>query len=189
MTKNQLRTIYKNKRKSISESEKLKLDDLLLIQFQRFDYSRTGTMMSFWPMEQQAEPNVALMVRYLYFMLPELQVTYPLINASDFSMQAILTDEDTEFKTNTWGIPEPVGTITIPNQQLDLIFIPLLAFDQKGFRVGFGKGYYDRFLAKCKPGTIKLGFSYFEPVDQITDTNHFDVPLNYCITPQHIYEF
>lgn len=189
MTKNQLRSEYKNKRNSISESEKLKLDDLLLIQFQSFDYSDLRSLMSYWPIENHAEPNVELMARLLRLMLPEIQVSYPQINSTDYSMQAILTDEATDFETNKWGITEPIGTNVFPANLIDLIFIPLLAFDQRGYRVGFGKGYYDRYLVKCNPGTIKMGFSYFEPVDQITDTNQFDVPLNYCITPQHIYEF
>jgi 5-formyltetrahydrofolate cyclo-ligase len=189
MTKNHLRSIYKKKRIEISESEKLKLDDLLLIQFQSFDFTGIQLLLSYWPMENHSEPNVELMARYLRLMLPEMQIAYPEIDASDYSMQAILTDEDTDFKINNWGITEPIGTNIIPNYQVDLIFIPLLAFDERGYRVGFGKGYYDRYLAKCKPETIKMGFSYFEPVAQIADTNQFDVPLNYCITPQHIYEF
>ncbi len=189
MTKDQLRAIYKTKRVSISETEKLKLDDLLLIQFQSFDFTEIRNLFAYWPIEEHSEPNVELMARYLRFMLPEIQIAYPQTNSSDFSMQAILTNEDTEFKTNNWGITEPIGNVAIPNGQLDLIFIPLLAFDQNGYRVGFGKGYYDRYLVDCKPEAIKMGFSYFEPVSQITDTNQFDVPLNYCITPQHIYEF
>lgn len=189
MTKNQLRSAYKEKRNSISDHEKLKLDDLLLIQFQSFDYSDRNILFSYWPIEDHAEPNVELMARFLRLMIPEIQVAYPRIDPTDFSMQAILTDEDTQFKTNPWGITEPIGTIEIPSDKIDLIFIPLLAFDQNGYRVGYGKGYYDRYLTKCDPGAIKMGFSYFEPVDHITDTNQFDVPLNYCITPQHIYEF
>lgn len=189
MTKNQLRQDYKIKRNTISEFEKLKLDDLLLIQFQSFDYSEFSSLLSYWPIENHAEPNVELMARFLRLMLPEMQVAYPKIDSSDFSMQAILTNDETDFETNNWGITEPVGTNIIPANQLDLIFIPLLAFDKRGYRVGFGKGYYDRYLVKCSPRSIKMGFSYFEPVDQITDTNQFDVPLNYCITPQHIYEF
>lgn len=189
MTKNQLRSAYKNKRNAISDQEKLKLDDLLLIQFQSFDFSDINTLFSFWPIENQTEPNVELMARFLRLMLPEIQVAYPRIDPTDYSMQAILTDEDSHFKTNSYGITEPIGPIEIPSEKIDLIFIPLLAFDQNGYRVGFGKGYYDRYLAKCDPRAIKMGFSYFEPVDHITDTNQFDVPLNYCITPQHIYEF
>jgi 5-formyltetrahydrofolate cyclo-ligase len=55
--------------------------------------------------------------------------------------------------------------------------------------VGYGKGCYDRFLALCRPDIIKIGFSYFEPINEISDTDKFDIPLNYCITPERIYEF
>jgi 5-formyltetrahydrofolate cyclo-ligase len=189
MTKNQLRSIYQSKRNAISETEKLKLDDLLLIQFQNFDFTEIQSLLTYWPMENHSEPNVDLMTRYLRLMIPEVRIAYPIINSFDISMKAIITDFDTNFKTNNLGITEPIGTFDISPNQIDLIFIPLLAFNQKGYRVGFGKGYYDRFLTKCKPGAIKMGFSYFEPVDHIMDTNQFDVPLNYCITPQHIYEF
>ena len=189
MTKNQLRVLFKNKRNAISGTEKLKLDDLLLIQFQQLDFSSVQSLFSYWPMEHHSEPNVELMARFLRFMIPEIQIAYPVINNIEVSMKAILTDEHTDFKMNEWGMTEPIGNDEILSQQLDLIFIPLLAFDNKGFRVGYGKGYYDRYLANCKKEAVKIGFSYFEPIDQISDTNQFDVPLNYCITPQHIYEF
>jgi 5-formyltetrahydrofolate cyclo-ligase len=67
--------------------------------------------------------------------------------------------------------------------------VPLLAFDEKGFRVGYGKGFYDRFLKQCKDGGIKIGLSYFNPIDTIEDAGEFDVPLNFCITPQKVYVF
>ena len=73
--------------------------------------------------------------------------------------------------------------------QVDLVLVPLLAFDTEGFRVGYGKGFYDRYLANCRADVVTIGFSYFGPVDKITDTGQFDVPLTYCITPQHTYEF
>jgi 5-formyltetrahydrofolate cyclo-ligase len=189
MTKNQLRVLFKNKRNAISETEKLRLDDLLLIQFQQFDFSNIQSLFTYWPMENHSEPNVELMARFLRLMIPAIQIAYPVTDISDFSMKAILADEDTDFNTNEWGLREPLGIIEISCQNLDLIFIPLLAYDKKGYRVGFGKGFYDRYLANCKTGIVKIGFSYFEPIDQISDTNQFDVPLNYCITPQHIYEF
>jgi 5-formyltetrahydrofolate cyclo-ligase len=189
MTKNQLRILYKNKRNEISATEKSKLDDLLLIQFQQFDLSGIQSLFSYWPMEEHSEPNVELMARYLRVMIPEIQVAYPVINVSEISMKAILTNEFTEFKANHWGTIEPIGESILKPQEINLIFIPLLIYDKKGFRVGYGKGYYDRFLENCKKETVKIGFSYFEPIDHISDTNQFDVPLNYCITPQHIYEF
>jgi len=69
------------------------------------------------------------------------------------------------------------------------VLVPLLSFDKKGFRVGYGKGFYDRFLMQCKSDCIKIGLSYFDPIDVIDDADEFDVPLDFCITPQKVYVF
>jgi 5-formyltetrahydrofolate cyclo-ligase len=67
--------------------------------------------------------------------------------------------------------------------------VPLIAFDKKGFRVGYGKGFYDRFITRCHPGVITVGLSFFEPVDAIDDLTEFDVPMKYCVTPNNLYTF
>lgn len=90
---------------------------------------------------------------------------------------------------NSLGIPEPKNGIKILETELDVVFIPLLAFDLEGNRVGYGGGYYDTFLKKCKSNVIKIGLSFFEPVDTIQDSNENDIPLNFCVTPKKIYEF
>ena len=100
----------------------------------------------------------------------------------------LLTD-NTPLKKNKWNIPEPEAGIPIDEQQLDVVFVPLLAFDEAGFRVGYGKGYYDRFLAKCRPDVIKIGLSLFPPIKRITDREAHDIALDYCITPEAIYDF
>ena len=92
-------------------------------------------------------------------------------------------------KENALGIPEPEDGIEISEKQLDVVFVPMLAFDQKGHRVGYGGGYYDRLLKKCKPEIIKIGLSFFEAVDQIEDIDENDVPMDFCVTPNKIYEF
>ena len=93
------------------------------------------------------------------------------------------------FIKNRFNILEPLNGDVIPPEMLDLIFVPLLAFDRKGFRVGYGRGFYDRYLPACRRDVVKVGFSFFDPVDKIDDINEFDVPLNLCITPTCIYEF
>ena len=77
--------------------------------------------------------------------------------------------------------------LRIQNSKIDLVLIPLLCFDKKGYRVGYGKGYYDRFLAECRPDVMKIGLSIFEPVDEISDVDEFDVKMDYCITPNKIW--
>jgi 5-formyltetrahydrofolate cyclo-ligase len=100
----------------------------------------------------------------------------------------LLTD-NTRLQQNHWGIPEPTNGLQVPEKQLDVIFVPLLAFDQKGNRVGYGKGFYDAFLERCRPNAIRVGLSLFEAEPAITDVGPQDVPLHYCVTPLQTYSF
>ena len=97
--------------------------------------------------------------------------------------------ETETLQLNAYGIQEPLPFNQVSPDKIDTILVPLLGFDQKGHRVGYGKGYYDRYLAKASKGMQKIGVSYFEPMDNFTDTNEFDVPLSSCITPWNTYEF
>jgi 5-formyltetrahydrofolate cyclo-ligase len=104
-------------------------------------------------------------------------------------LKPVLVNDDTVYEENDYSIAEPVNGIDISAEDIDAVFVPLLCFDSKGYRVGYGKGFYDRFLSNCREDVIRIGFSYFEAVDSIEDINEFDVPLNICITPNKLYEF
>ena len=82
-----------------------------------------------------------------------------------------------------------IDGIKIPTSKIEVVFVPLLAFDKKGNRVGYGKGFYDRFLSECNPETIKIGLSFFEPEELIEDVFENDVKLDYCVTPDEVYQF
>lgn len=190
MLKQQLRKLYRQKRIELSASERLKLDDLILIQLQRIPFNNNlNVIMSFWPLESHGEMNTHLYTRYLEITIPNVRIAFPVIDSSANEMHAILVDDNTEFVENKYGIAEPAEGEEVPPDEIDLIFVPLLAFDKNGYRVGYGKGYYDRFLSLCRPDVMTVGFSYFEAVDKIEDTHQYDVPLNFCITPHKIYEF
>ena len=100
----------------------------------------------------------------------------------------LLTDS-TVIKINSWGIPEPVDGIEIPPEKIEVVFVPLLAFDKAGNRTGYGKGFYDRFLSSCKANVLKIGLSFFEAESEIEDISPLDVPLDFCVTPERIYNF
>jgi 5-formyltetrahydrofolate cyclo-ligase len=88
-----------------------------------------------------------------------------------------------------FGIPEPKFGEEIPEVMLDFVFVPLLAINNSGHRVGYGKGFYDRFLNECHPETLKIGLSFFEPEEKIEDIFDSDIQMNYCVTPNKIYSF
>lgn len=189
MLKKEARKIIKKKKEEASATEQMKWDDLILIHFQSIELPFLSSVMSFYAIENMNEINSFIITDYLHFKNPSLQLAYPRMNTETISMDAVLTFPDSAFEENEFGITEPVGNEMIPAHELDLVLVPLLAFDKKGSRVGYGKGYYDRFLKKCNDNCLKIGLSYFDAVDEIEDTDEFDVPLDLCVTPQQVYVF
>ena len=189
MIKSALRAIYKDKRNALSDSDRMKLDDLVLIQFQRLQLPEAQTLLSYFPIPSHHEVETRPLGDFLQFRMPWLQLAYPRINYEEVSMEAVLVNDATEYVANRYGIAEPQGEDILGPQLVDIVFVPLLVYDVSGYRVGYGKGFYDRYLKLCREDVIKIGFSYFEPEPVISDVNEFDIPLNFAITPERIYEF
>jgi len=189
MTKKEARKIFKEKREAITPNQKLRWDDLILIRFQTVELPFLDAVLSFYSIEENNEVNSFAITDYLHFRNPSLQIAYPKMDLATTTMSAIACSADQAFETNQFGITEPIGTDVIPAEALDLVLVPLLAIDKSGHRVGYGKGYYDRFLASCRKDCLTVGVSYFEPVQTIEDAAQFDIPLDLCITPQEVYVF
>jgi len=189
MHKEEARKIYKEKRKELSDAEKARANDLMLIQFQKLALPEIHHVLSYWPIEENHEPNTHLFNGYLEFKNPAIKFLYPKSDFEKHEMEAIEVDADTAFRINAWNIHEPMdGTVTDAGV-IDLVFVPLLIFDKRGYRIGYGRGFYDKYLQQCRPDCLKVGFCYFEPIDSIEGTHEFDVPLNICITPNNNYVF
>ena len=188
MKKKEIRELYKSKRIGLSAVQKEKMNDLMLIQFQRLKMDIPGLIMTYSAIEKLNEFDAQLITDYCFFKNPNQVLFYPVLTQMD-DLISVVVNDTTEFKTNKFGIDEPVNGLPMFPEEIDLVIVPLLAFDKNGFRVGYGKGYYDKFLKECREDVIKIGFSYFDPVDFISDINAFDVKLDCCITPQNIHKF
>ena len=116
-------------------------------------------------------------------------VVIPRTDIKNNTLINYLLTETTKIKKNRWNIPEPVDGIEIPSEKIDVVFVPLLAFDKNGHRIGYGKGYYDKFLSTCKPNIIKIGLSFYEAEEAFKDVYSSDIPLDYCVTPKKVYTF
>jgi 5-formyltetrahydrofolate cyclo-ligase len=98
-------------------------------------------------------------------------------------------NEDTVLNLNEFDIPEPTNGKKIPSEAFDYVFVPLLAVDKKGYRVGYGKGFYDRFLKTCKPSCKFIGLHLFDLEDEIEDREKTDIALHILVTPKEIVYF
>lgn len=189
MTKAELRKIYKAKRLQLSTGERNRFNDLLLIHFQQLDLPFIEYLHTYLAVEENKEVPTDPFIGYLEFRNPELKVVLPKADFTTGTLTNYLLEEDTVFEKNEYNLTEPVSGKIIPVNQIDMVLVPLLAFDKYGYRLGYGKGFYDRFFAQCNEDTLKVGLSYFDAVDSISDTHQFDLPLTHCITPHRIYEF
>ena len=189
MTKATLRKIYKEKRMQLSPQEIEKFTDLILINFQQIPLPFVSCIHTYIASEKLGEADTASIIRFLQFKNPGLKLLAPKIDISTGTMQHLHLDDEVELVHNAFGIAEPSSGEIIEPDEIDLVLVPLLAFDKHGFRVGYGKGYYDKFLSQCRDDVIKIGLSFFEPVEGIDDINQFDISLNYCVTPQQVFEF
>ncbi|RYD97580.1 MAG: 5-formyltetrahydrofolate cyclo-ligase [Sphingobacteriales bacterium] len=189
MEKAIIRKEYSAKRNALSPAEQSRLNDLLLIQFQRLELPFAQTIFNYVPMEHRAEPNTYLFSHYLSFIIPGLTLAYPVTDIKNSSMEAYAVHEDTEFQLRQFGLIEPISTQLVDPREIDIIIVPLLAADTSGYRVGYGKGIYDRYISRCREDVFKIGFSFFPPLEQISDININDIPLNVLVSPEKIYYF
>ena len=187
MTKSELRKKYKSLRQELSQTqiENYSLD--IANQLLKLDIWNKSLYHIFLTIEEQKEINTDYILNILSG--KDKNIVISKSNFEDYTMTHYLLTDDTKIKKNHYNIPEPINGIEITSSQLDVIFIPLLAFDKTGNRIGYGKGFYDRFLASCKPDTLKIGLSFFDAENESFKVSQDDVILDYCATPNRIYNF
>ena len=140
----------------------------------------------FMSSDKRKEVETKEILTYLYS-LNKIVATSKILPDKD--LVHVLINKQTRFVENRFKILEPDSTQEILPAEIDVVFIPLLCFDKKGNRVGYGGGYYDKFLTKTKSSCLKIGLSFFEPVDFIQGINMNDIPLDMCVTPEKLYNF
>ncbi|NQX86283.1 MAG: 5-formyltetrahydrofolate cyclo-ligase [Flavobacteriaceae bacterium] len=187
MNKKELRKHYKKLRQNLSldtiEDQSLAIANTLL-KLPIWNKNYYHIFLSIKPLR---EINTEFILNILSG--KDKNIIIPKTDFDNNSMSHYLLTDSTILKINQWNITEPVDGVLIPEHMINVVFIPLLAFDKKGNRVGYGKGFYDHFLNRCNPDTIKIGLSLFEAEDRIIDVSDNDIPLDFCVTPSKVYTF
>lgn len=187
MTKSELREIYLNKRKAISAAEHNELSNQITQTFfEKIYLQKVRSLNCFISLKRKGEVETKGIFERLWQDHPRIRTFAPRINVRSGELESVAINDQTHLVENRWQIPEPEGASTDP-ASLDLVIVPLLCFDESGHRVGYGKGFYDRFLAGCRRDCTKVGLSFFSRVERIDDINEFDITLDLCITPKEVF--
>jgi len=190
MTKQELRKSYLQKRRELSDEE-LEVRSGLICDnfFARFDLVAVRFLHLFLPIAKQKEPNTWRIVERVRRDFPSTKILVPRIRTSTNTLEHVSLNASSELRENSLGISEPTFGEGHESSEVDLVLVPLLAFDLNGHRVGYGKGFYDRFLKECRADTLRIGISLFDGVLKIDDVDSHDEPLHHCVTPLEVISF
>jgi 5-formyltetrahydrofolate cyclo-ligase len=188
MTKSELRQIFLERRKAFSPAERAdKSRRIAELFFTSTGLSETKLLHTFIPLENRNEVDTSLITHEVWSRSPEIEIAVPRVNFKTGEVESLGYTAEIELIENAWGLREPSGGELVDPETIDLVLVPLVCFDERGYRVGYGKGFYDKFLRNCRPACLKIGLSFFPAVDRIDDVHDGDIPLDRCITPERVY--
>ncbi|MFD2200119.1 5-formyltetrahydrofolate cyclo-ligase [Shivajiella indica] len=188
MNKETIRSHFKQKRGELSKEEVRSLSDQIISLFLEFLSSKENInhIHLFLPIDRFNEVDTFP----LFFKLQEkgLHIYTSIVNKAKDNLDTLEITNNTRFVNDAWGIPLPAEAMRVSPENIQLILVPLLAYDRRGYRLGYGKGYYDKYLAGMGNQVLKVGLSFFDPIDWIPEEAH-DIPLDLCITQNGILNF
>ncbi len=190
--KKALRKRLDAERKALTQEEiALKSKQVFEKWLARFTMKPVMYLHLFQPIKQRNELHTSYYMDYVRARHDHVKLVVPVVNPfSDFLWHVELVN-DIEMEINHWGIPEPkLPHRKIFPMQLDMVLVPMLGFDMQGNRLGYGKGYYDRFLRLVHPDCLKIGLCLEQgKVEEGLPVEEHDIPLDYIVTESAVYRF
>jgi 5-formyltetrahydrofolate cyclo-ligase len=187
MLKADIRKLYQLKRLKLKDNDLQKFSDQISGRFLQFLPSYVREVHVYLPIEKKREVNTWPIIRQLW--QRGLRTVVPSMEEGSNQLRQSILTPDSVLKNNRYDVPQPETAQVPDGLAVDLVIVPMLACDKRGFRVGYGKGYYDRFLGSLGEKPLKVGLSCFEPIDLIADIDHFDIPLHHCVLPDRVVDF
>ena len=155
MTKKELRQKLLGYRNSLPESSFKSINRLIVQRLMKLPEIRSSTCIHcYWPIAGKRELDTTLLIRQL--VSENKRVILPVVENFDGEagagnrMTHRMYEGETKLVPNRWGIKEPASIKPFPINRLDVVIVPALGVDRHGHRLGYGKGFYDEFLARCE---------------------------------------
>jgi len=187
MNKSDVRNAYKLRRSQLSSSEIKTYSNQIFNHLKSQFELENKTIHLFIPISKFNEVDTKPFIKFLFEL--ECTVVTSITHFNPLDLSHCFINQETKYETDKFGIPTPIDSEPISENKIDIVIVPLLAFDENGGRVGYGKGLYDRFLSNCRDNCIKIGVSFFDPISTISDIDENDISLDFCATPNQFYKF
>lgn len=188
MKKSDLRKIYLEKRALLSVAEVAAASGQIADRFfENIDLTGIAKVHTFIRIAKFNEIDTSMIYYRLWRDFAGIATIAPRTDLATGTIGSVVFDEATEWNENSWGIREPASSEAVEPDEIDLVIVPLLCFERGGHRVGYGKGMYDRFLARCRSDCVKVGLSFFPQVEVIEDVDVSDIAIDLCITPTAVF--
>ncbi len=172
MNKQELRRAIRERKRAMTEEEIVERSNVLAEKFYNSPaYQAASTIYGYLPYNQEVR-TVPMLQRALD---EGKRVAVPKVYGEE--MRFIYLDDLTQVSKGYAGIPEPIADAPVADDQRALVLMPGLAFDPQGHRIGYGGGFYDRFLAQ-EPHHPTLALCYEFQMQAHLDTEEFDIPVD-----------
>lgn len=186
MTKKDLRQTMLKKRENLSWLERQEKSRQINQQlFLLPAYRSAKTILTY--LSTRKEPDTLPLLQKAW--QQKKQVLVPVSQTVNKSLLLSKLENLEELTKGAYGIPEPKTEFWRPTQpdSVDLCLVPGLAFNRNGYRLGYGGGYFDRFLPNLRPDCLKVALAYdFQILDFIPKAEH-DIPIDIIITESTTY--
>ncbi|MEJ5339225.1 MAG: 5-formyltetrahydrofolate cyclo-ligase [Aquificaceae bacterium] len=179
--KRNIRKKFIHKREALTEEERRRLSEGVVRNLLSLEQLREAkTVLMFCP--HRGEPDITLLFSWVIregksLLLPKVEGD---------GLKLIRVEEGVDLSPGAFCIPEPSGGEEVNPEEVDVSLVPGVAFDREGYRIGYGKGYYDRLLERL--GGLKVGVCYqFQLLEEVP-RDDWDMPVDLVVTEEKIYQ-
>ncbi len=176
--KGEIRRELLKRRRSLKEGERKALSASICSNLRSLpEYGQAERILFFYPVK--GEPDI---IPLLGRAIEEGRAFLPKVDGEDLTLCRVPSLQS--LVPGAYGIPEPQGEEVVSPAWIDLLLVPGVAFDREGFRLGWGKGYYDRLLKRA--GGMKVGVAFSFQVFERLPRDPWDVPVDAVVTEKGI---
>ena len=189
MNKKALRKQYREMRNVLSPAAKHAMLAGMQDFFREIPLIPKALVLSYKAIASKNEVDPSVFEEVLSTEYDAVSFCFPSVYFEEGEMDAYLEDEQVTWEEVKFGLSQPASGNIVSPEKIDSVLVPLLAFDYQGNRLGYGKGFYDRFLSTCRTDCKFIGLTLFDEFVEIDNLSKYDIPLHKCITPKRILSF